>query len=100
MTYNVFIRGIYSTALTKLFKDAGFNIIFPSAVILERFKDLEEFYGSYSKDIIINDRYDKSGISVSMKKEIWNEIKEDFPITQKKFPNTIKLQAEFPLNSI
>ena len=34
---NVFIRGIYSTALTKMFIDAGYPIIFPSEPIQKRF---------------------------------------------------------------
>ena len=34
---NVMVRGIYSTALTKLFIDEGFNIVRPSKRISERF---------------------------------------------------------------
>ncbi len=100
MTYNVFIRGIYSTSLTKIFRDAGYNIIFPSTEIIKRFPDLEEFSGKYSKDIIINDRYDREGISITVKKELWEDIKNNFPINHNSFPNAIKLEAKFPLNSI
>lgn len=100
MTYNVFIRGIYSTALTKIFKDANYKIIFPSTAILQRFPDLKEFDGSYSKDIIINDRYDKEGVSVSIKKEVWEKIKDTFPLNHDLLPDTFILPARFPLNSI
>jgi len=100
MSFNVYIRGIYSTALTKLFLDAGYNIIFPSQIILKRFPQLKEFSGKYSKDIVINDRYDKQGISVSMKKEIWEKIKDKFPINSETFPDLITLKSRFPLNQI
>ena len=100
MTYNVFIRGIYSTSLTKLFKDKGYNIIFPSQPIMKRFADLKDFSGTYSKEILINDRYDKEGVSVTVKKEIWDKIKDDFPLNQKDFPELIKLDSRFSLNSI
>ncbi|MHA1728395.1 MAG: ribonuclease E/G [Promethearchaeota archaeon] len=97
--FNVFIRGIYGTALTKIMKDAGFNIIFPSVALKERF-NLEEFSGNYSKDVTIKDRYDKQGISISVKKEVWAKIKDDFPINHSLFPKAIKLKSLFPLNSI
>ncbi|MHA1340033.1 MAG: ribonuclease E/G [Promethearchaeota archaeon] len=100
MKYNVFIRGIYSTALTKLFLDTDFNIIFPSKIMAKRFPQLKEFSGNYSKDIVINDRYDRQGISVTMKKEIWEDIKDKFPLNRSKFPYLMELRAKFPLNQI
>ncbi|MHA1870250.1 MAG: ribonuclease E/G [Promethearchaeota archaeon] len=99
MNYNVFIRGIYSTALTKRFLDKGYNIIFPSKLIADRF-GLEDHPGSLTKDIIINDRFDKEGVSVTVKKEVWEKVKDDFPISHKEFPDSIILSANFPLNSI
>lgn len=101
MAFNVFIRGIYSTSLTKIFKDAGYNIVFPSPTIVNRFPDLKTFEeGNYSKDIVINDRYDREGISITVKKDVWEKIKNDFPINQNRFPNLIQLISRFPLNSI
>lgn len=54
------IRGIYSTALTKLFLDNNFDIIQPSLEIAERFSLNPERYLSPQIDVI--DRYDKQGI--------------------------------------
>jgi len=54
------IRGIYSTALTKLFLDNGFDIIQPSLEIAERFSLNPERYLSPQIDVI--DRYDRQGI--------------------------------------
>lgn len=54
------IRGIYSTALTKLFLDNGFDIIQPSLEIAERFSLNPERYLSPQIDVV--DRYDKQGI--------------------------------------
>ncbi len=101
--YNVFIRGIYSTALTKLFKDSEYNIVYPSPPIRDRFQ-LEEFStdweNPFSKQIIINDRYDREGISVTTTKEIWDEIKDTFPINRTNFPHILVYRAKFPLNSV
>ena len=53
------IRGIYSTALTKLLLDQGFEIVQPSTALQDRFK-LE---GSMqSPDIDIYDRYSRQGV--------------------------------------
>ena len=103
MTYNVFIRGIYSTALTKLFNDLGYNLVYSSPPIRERF-DLKEFStdweNPFAKQIIINDRYDREGISVTTTKEIWEEIKETFPLNTTDFSHMLQYRAKFPLNSI
>ncbi|MEM3726194.1 MAG: DUF402 domain-containing protein, partial [Candidatus Bathyarchaeia archaeon] len=55
------VRGIYSTALTKLLLDNGFEIIQPSATIRKRF-NLEE--NQSPPDLKIKDRYDLQGIRV------------------------------------
>jgi Ribonuclease G/E len=56
------IRGIYSTALTKLLKDKGFEICSPSEEISERF-NFEEFGGS--ADVLIYDKEDLNGVTVN-----------------------------------
>jgi len=53
------IRGIYSTALTKLFLDRGFGISQPSPRIAERF-GLEKTYEEF--DVDIYDKKDRHGV--------------------------------------
>jgi probable ribonuclease FAU-1 len=101
---NVYIRGIYSTALTKLFIDAGYPIIFPSKISQTRFNIPSRRAKSYSKDITIRDRLDRQGVSVMFKKDTWNELEktnfEGFPLSQNEDPNLIILQSRFHKNSI
>jgi len=56
------IRGIYSTALTHLLSEAGFNIVNPSKAVSERLntKDAEG-----SADILIYDKEDLNGITIN-----------------------------------
>jgi len=101
---NVFIRGIYSTALTKMFIDAGYPIIFPSKEIQTLFKIPFRPIDSYSKDISIRDRLDKQGVSIMFKKAVWDKLLEDnfedFPLWQTHNPNFIVYNARFQKNSI
>lgn len=60
------IRGIYSTALTKLLLSKGFTIVQASQALKERF-NLEE--SSASPDLDINDRHYLQGIRVLGKGE-------------------------------
>jgi len=60
---NVFIRGIYSTALTDLFLKAGYNIIYPSPLIQKRFNLLSDKENKI-KEISIQNRNDNQGIIV------------------------------------
>jgi hypothetical protein len=55
------IRGIYSTALTKLLLDNGFEIVQPSLTIKNRFELPEDLA---PPDIQIKDRYDLQGVRV------------------------------------
>lgn len=56
------IRGIYATALTKLFMDQELDVVQPSTAISKRFDmDLKPARG----EILIKDREDKQGISVT-----------------------------------
>ncbi len=59
---SVRIRGIYSTALTKLFLDNGFRISQPSQKIVERL-GLEKSYDDF--DVDIYDKKDRHGIIVT-----------------------------------
>ena len=101
---NIFIRGIYSTALTSLFLDAGYPIIFPSTEIQNRFKIPFRPGNSFSKDISIRDRLDRQGVSIMFKKAIWDQLEandfQDFPLSQGANPNFIIYKALFHKNSI
>jgi Rne/Rng family ribonuclease len=55
------IRGIYSTALTKMFLDNGFEIVQPSLTIKNRFGISDNLA---PPDIKIKDRYDLQGVRV------------------------------------
>lgn len=100
----VFIRGIYSTALTQIFIDAGYPIIFPSKKIRERFNLPFRLKHTYSKDITIKDRLDKQGLTIMFKKDVWEMLEKDnfhdFPLNQEKFPNLILYKARFHKNAI
>ncbi|MDK2914217.1 MAG: putative ribonuclease [Thermococcaceae archaeon] len=74
---SVRIRGIYSTALTKIFLDRGFKISQPSSRIAERF-NFEKTYDEFQVDVY--DKADKHGIvmfgtEVEKAKEV---IEEEF----------------------
>ena len=56
------IRGIYSTALTKLALDYGFQVVEPSEKIRGRFHMDSRADGEY--EILIRDRDDLQGIEV------------------------------------
>ncbi|MBS7606738.1 MAG: DUF402 domain-containing protein [Candidatus Bathyarchaeia archaeon] len=62
--FRVKVRGIYSTALTRLLLDGGFKIVQPSAPIRDRFKLPEDADGNSQPDMEICDRPDKQGINV------------------------------------
>ena len=62
---SVRIRGIYSTALTKIFLDSGFEIIQPSEIIRERFGFADEgIKGEVEANLHVHDRMDRQGIIV------------------------------------
>ncbi len=56
---NVKVRGIYTTALTKLFLDLGFEMVQPSLTIKNRFKISDN---PAPPDLQIKDRYDLQGV--------------------------------------
>jgi len=66
------VRGIYSTALTKLL-DNGFEIAEPSVALKERLKLSDNRTAS---DIAIEDRYDRHGIRTSGTREATDKLKD------------------------
>lgn len=67
------IRGIYSTALTKLLVDNDFGIVESSITVKERFK----LDGSNeAADIIVEDRYDRHGIRTSGNRQATDKFKD------------------------
>ena len=62
MLRRIKIRGIYSTALTKLVLDSGFQVVDPSERIRERIRMAFPTHGRY--EILIQDREDRQGIEV------------------------------------
>lgn len=58
------VRGIYSTALTRLLLDNGFKVVQPSAPIRERFRLPDTPDGFNQPDIEISDRFDKQGVNI------------------------------------
>lgn len=61
MKARIKIRGIYSTALTKLALDADYLVVDPSPIIRDRF-GIE--YQGYACDILVRDRDDLQGIEI------------------------------------
>lgn len=58
------VRGIYSTALTRLLLDNSFKIVQPSATIKERFNLPSTPGNNCQPDLDINDRFDKQGVNI------------------------------------
>jgi len=77
------VRGIYSTAITKLLLDNNFDIVQPSATVKKRFK-LEE--NNETPDLDIYDRYDRQGVRALGKPEFIDIFRE---ILQSQFDDTI-----------
>lgn len=67
------IRGIYSTAITKLLLDSGFEIVMPSVALKERFCLNDD---EAPADMVIQDRYDRHGIRTSGDREATDKFKE------------------------
>ena len=99
----VYIRGIHSTALTKIFLDNGYTIVYPSSIIRNRFKFPEEKV-PYSKDITIQSRYDKKGVSILIKKSVYEDCKinnfKSWPFTCDNSPDCFIFPAKFSKNAI
>ncbi len=65
------VRGIYSTALTKLFIENGFKIAQPSIEIINRF-NIEPNEESF--DVEVRDRLDRNGVIVIGKNEAIKDV--------------------------
>jgi len=57
------VRGIYSTALTRLLLDNGFEVVQPSEIIMKRFS-LARKNEDASPDLYIHDRRDRQGVII------------------------------------
>ncbi|MGQ9530256.1 MAG: DUF402 domain-containing protein [Candidatus Bathycorpusculaceae bacterium] len=69
------VRGIYTTSLTKLLLENGFQIVQPSLAIKKRFSLLEN---QNPPDIKIKDRYDLQGIRVLGTSEALEKLQSIF----------------------
>ncbi|MEM5789024.1 MAG: hypothetical protein AAGU11_17055, partial [Syntrophobacteraceae bacterium] len=61
MSPRIKVRGIYSTALTKLALDSGFEVVEPSDKIRERFP-IE--FANHPHNLMIQDREDLQGVEI------------------------------------
>ncbi|MEM1515333.1 MAG: hypothetical protein QXH24_04705, partial [Candidatus Bathyarchaeia archaeon] len=58
------VRGIYTTALTKILLDNGFKIVQPSEIIRTRFKIPATSEDDCQPDIEIFDKFDRQGVKI------------------------------------
>ncbi len=94
MTFKARIRGVYSTAITKLLLDNGFEIVQPSPAIRERF-ELDE--NVKTPDIDICDRRNRQGIHVVGEAGPLNSLATVF---QRRLIDVIFRKQSFPINGI
>jgi len=59
------IRGIYSTALTRLLLDNDFEIVQPSELIVKRFRFPRENEADIQPNLKVHDRFDRQGVIVT-----------------------------------
>ena len=92
--FNIRVRGIYSTAISKLLLDSGFNIVQSSDIIKDRLKikKVAEYY-----DVDIKDLYNKQGISI-----IGNKLGLDtiIKIFSDKLLDIVVNKSQFPIDGI
>ena len=88
------VRGIYSTALTKLLLDNNFDIVQPSIIVKERFKLKEN---TETPDLDIYDRYDRQGVRALGKAEGIDAFKE---ILQSRLEDVIIRKWKITTNGI
>jgi len=69
------VRGIYSTALSKIFIDEGYRVVQPSKIAEDRFNiDEEAEFMPY--DIDVFDREDKYGVHILASRKLVDEIRK------------------------
>lgn len=68
------VRGIYTTALTKILLENGFTIVHPSEVTKLRFNLQETPNNSCQPDVEIFDRLDKQGVNIVGRADATNKI--------------------------
>ncbi|MGQ9551432.1 MAG: DUF402 domain-containing protein [Candidatus Bathycorpusculaceae bacterium] len=88
------VRGIYSTALTKLLLENGFEIVQPSQAIKNRFRLLED---SAHPDIKIKDRYDLQGLRALGSSETVNAFQH---VLQSSLPDVLTRRWSVSLDGI
>ena len=86
------IRGIYTTALTKLLLDHGVDVNKPSKVIAERFRFRSQFQPS---ETVITDRYDRQGVVLSGYAEETDTVIE---ILKEEVPETVTRERSLILD--
>ena len=77
------VRGIYSTALTKLLLDSHFQVVQPSVVQKERF-DMKEDREPY--DLDVNDRPDRQGAHILGKVHVVDTL---YDLLRSRLPDVI-----------
>lgn len=72
--FRVKVRGIYTTALTKILLDNGFKIVKPSEVTRIRFNLPVTREDNFQPDVEIFDRFDKQGVNIVGRADAANKV--------------------------
>jgi len=94
------IRGIYATALTRLFLDQGMKVVSPSDTIMRRFGKAKGLVLVGAHDVEIRDSEDKEGIRIEGEidgvEEITRVLRDRFFDTICRNKTTGSAELEFP----
>jgi len=100
MSVAVKIRGIYATALTRLFLDQGMKVVSPSDMIMRRFGKAKGLVLVGAHDVEIRDSEDKEGIRIEGEidgvEEITRVLRDRFFDTICRNKTTGSAELEFP----
>ncbi|MFP3984782.1 MAG: ribonuclease E/G [Candidatus Bathyarchaeia archaeon] len=94
MKFKARVRGIYSTAITKLLLDNEFEIVQPSPTIKKRFTLSQN---SKPPDVDIYDRHNKQGLHVVGKSESLTALQA---ILLQRLPDVIFRKQSFPTDGV